>query len=194
LDLTVSNIDLPYPPIPFPGQIPLVWHKATGGVIGFFGNLDNAYMTTELGRGYGDVVILRGRLPTFPDTDNGGSVMGGGQVRYWSLCTNEQVTERVWACLADYQMAVNADREYTLIVSTAAARPSNATAECGFNWLPWGAAPDSFLIIRNMLPSPSFSQSIQGAAVGHEQADLGPYYPVAQYTTTAAVERMGCSD
>jgi hypothetical protein len=192
LDQTLTNIDLPYPPIPFPGQASLVWHKASAGFIGFFGNPDNAYMTTELGRGYGDVAIIRGQLPTFPNTEGGGSDMGGGQVRYWSLCTNEQVTERVWACLADFQVALSADREYTVVVSTAAARPSNATPRCGLNWLAWGAAPDSFLIMRNMLPSPSFTQSIQEAAVGHEQADLGPYYPVIQYTTTAAVERMGC--
>jgi hypothetical protein len=118
--------------------------------------------------------------------------MGGGQVRYWSLCSNEQVTERVWSCLADHQMVVNSDRRYTVVVSTPSARPSNATARCGINWLPWGAAPDSLLIMRNMLPSPGFAQSIQDATPGREPSDMGPYYPQSQYTTTAAVAALGC--
>jgi hypothetical protein len=137
-------------------------------------------------------VIIRGRLPSFPDTDAGEAVMTGGQLRYWSMCTNEEYTERVWACLADYQMVVNSQREYTVVVSTSSARPSNATARCGINWLPWGAAPDSLVIMRNMLPSPNFTQSVQNATAGHEPSDMGPYYPSSQYTTTAAVESLGC--
>jgi hypothetical protein len=48
--------------------------------------------------------------------------------------------------------------------------------------------------MRNMLPSPGFTQSVQNARTGHEQQDLGPYYPTSTYyaTTAAAEQALGC--
>ncbi len=192
LNQSIADVNLPRLPISTSATSPPVWHKASAGLVSFFSNPDNKYLTLLLGESLGDVVIIRGQLPTFPLTDQGQTTMGGGQVRYWSMCSNEEITTRYWGCIADYQMAINASRQYVVVVSTVAARPSNALQKCGINWLPWGPAPDSLLLMRNMLPSPSFTQSVQDAEVGHEREGMGAYYPAVSYTTKAAVERLGC--
>jgi hypothetical protein len=49
------------------------------------------------------------------------------------------------------------------------------------------------LLLRNMLPTPSFRYAVQNATVGTERQTLGPYYPVGSYyRTTADLEKLGC--
>jgi hypothetical protein len=54
-----------------------------------FPNPDNIYVATTVRHEPGQVVVVRGRAPTFPDTAAGDPITGDEQVRYWSLCTNE---------------------------------------------------------------------------------------------------------
>ena len=56
----------------------------------------------------------------------------------------------------------------------------------------WGPLSNSLLIVRNMLPAPTFLQAIQNVRIGFEAQDMGPYLPATTYTTTAAIEAMGC--
>jgi hypothetical protein len=210
------------PDRPYPGTDPPTWHKfyngltslaeltdngvtgtdvsgrATPGIMagtpggGFLDNPDNKYIFALLRPAAGTVALIRAALPTFPHTYQGQPVMGTGQLRYWSLCSNEAFTERFYACLADDQVATDSTGTYTLVISSAADRPPNARPACGINWLPTGPAPDTLLILRNMLPAPSFSNSVQAARYGHEAQDMGPYFPATHYTTAAAVKALGC--
>ena len=72
---------------------------------------------------------------------------------------------------------MNARREFTIMVSTAASRPANATTDCGVAWLPAGPAPTDGLLMRNMLPVPSFKQAIQRVERGHEGRADGRVLP-----------------
>jgi hypothetical protein len=118
--------------------------------------------------------------------------MGTGQLRYWSFCTNAATTQFL-ACAQDDQIPTDANGFYTIVVSTAAGRPSNATEACGVKWLPKGASPQSTLILRNMLPDPSFAQAVQNARQGNEQPTMGDFYPRGQYFLHAdAFEQLGC--
>jgi hypothetical protein len=81
----------------------------------------------------------------------------------------------------------------TYVISTPAERPANATSACGVNWLPWGPDARGLLILRNMLPAASFTQSIHNATLGNEAATMGHYYPRSRYSTTAAFAALGCS-
>ncbi len=207
---------------PLPGTNPPTWHKfyngltslaelsdngATGTSIsgqatppmmahtpggGFLDNPDNKYVFTLLRPGAGSVAVIHARLPTFPRTYEGQPTMGTGQLRYWSMCSNEAATERFYACLTDDQVVTDHAGNYTVVVSSAADRPPNARPACGVNWLPTGPAPDTLLIMRNMLPAPSFVDSVQAARYGHEAEDLGPYFPATSYSTAAAVQASGC--
>ena len=107
---------------------------------GFFSNRDIAYVFTGTSRGFGELLVLRGRAPTFADTRPGPAVMPSDQqLRYWSFCQYaEPATQRVIDCRSDDRVTVGADGFYTIVVSTAEQRPANATADCGVSWLPWG--------------------------------------------------------
>ena len=149
---------------------------------GLYSNKDTSYVFTHLSRTFGEVVVLTGRLPSFPATRDGQRFMADGQLRFWSLCTGEsRVTVRTPDCLAD--------------------RPGNARAECGMTWLDWGEAGDGagnpdygLLIMRNMLVSKDFAQAIQNVPrPGAEAQTMGPYLPQAIYASKAAIEARGCA-
>jgi len=184
---------------------PPAWHKFTslgsaltgdsslGGPEGGFGdNPDNKYVFTFFSQDFGQVLLLRAKAPSFPHTDAGEPVMGSGQVRYWSFCTNSQATN-FYACRQDEQVQTDQAGNFAVVVSTAAARPRNATGACGFTWLPSGPLNTSVLILRNMLPDPTFREAIQNTQPGTEAKVMGPYYPDGKYyATTADFERLGC--
>ncbi len=160
---------------------------------GFGENVDNKYIATKFSREFGAVMVIKGRMPTFPQTYAGQPRMGTGQLRYWSLCSENQGSQ-YYACRTDDEVPLAKGREYTIMVSPAASRPANATVACGVQWLPTGPLPQSILLMRNMLPSSSFAQAIQRIEIGKEQAQMGAYYPrAAYYATPGDAERaVGC--
>lgn len=169
---------------------PLTTSTASGG---FADNPDNKYLTTVVSSGAGEVAVIRGAMPTFADTYRGARRMPAGQVRYWSLCSEEFASGRFYGCLVDDQVPLRAARTFTIVVSPPGLRPSNAYRRCGIAWLPTGPAPDTVLLLRNMLAAPDFTRSIQAARYGHERDDLGRYYPTTTYRTRSQVEAWGCS-
>ncbi len=102
----------------------------------------------------GGVVVLRGRLPTYPATRGGEPVMAGGQARYWSLTgyrvprglewfevLNPDVPQGVAVhSVMDDELVLDAARDYTLVLSRPRDRPANATAANGVTWVDWGRA------------------------------------------------------
>jgi hypothetical protein len=197
------------------GTDPPIWHKFTNAVTsvvmvntnnpalgqqtdkllppgGFGDNPDNKYVYSTFTQDFGQVLALRAKAPTYPSTYDGEARMGTGQLRYWSFCTNTQATQ-VYACRQDDQIPTDKSGYYTIVVSTAAARPRNATSACGVAWVPAGPVPQSILILRNMLPAAGFSHAIQNAQLGTEEQTMGDYYPRGRYyATTADFERLGC--
>jgi hypothetical protein len=159
---------------------------------GFFENVHNAYVFTTVSRGPGEVVVFRGRAPTFAHTHAGEPIMGTGQLRYWSFCSNI-ITTQFLGCRNDTTIPVGDDGRYRIAISTKAARPANATDACGMAWLPSSAFPATQIIYRHMLPAPSFAEAIQRVRPGQEQAEMGEYYPVGTYyKSKEAVEALGC--
>ncbi len=169
---------------------------------GQYSNEDARYITTSINRGFGEVVVLRGKMPTFPATEGPRRTrMGTGQVRYWSLCQNETpTTTSVVSCLRDSQVPLTRKRRYTIVVSTKASRPKDARRECGVAWLPWGDFVDTlgregtgFLIMRNLLAAPRFKQAIQRITkLGTERDVMGAYFPKAGYTSRASFKAPRC--
>ncbi len=154
-------------------------------------NADNKYVAAYLSQEFGTVLALRAKLPKTPKTFNGEKTMGAGQMRFWSMCTGV-LTTQTFGCVVDKDVPVDKNRRYTVVISTAAGRPRNATAKCGVAWLPWGPVPKGIAIMRNMLPAPTFTQAVQNAQRGKEKQTLGPYYPVGTYSSKAAFEKRGC--
>ncbi len=130
----------PIPGGPLPGRNPPDWHKFTNlcqsgadlllgnaigdqvpqsgpnpcgefGTGGFLSNLDNAYVYSFISRGFGPIVVLHGRAPTFAATYPNARVMPRGvQLRYFSFCQNDPVSERYVACRRDDQIKRRARR------------------------------------------------------------------------------------
>lgn len=161
---------------------------------GFIENPDNAYVSSAAVWTHGKVLELRGRLPTFADTHDGVTTMPENvQLRYWSMCTNTVLTT-VTDCVIDDQVVSGPGRTYRIVVSKAADRPANAVTGCGVTWLEAGPTPVSALIMRNMLPDPTFAQAVQKSTVGTEESVLDAFYPRGTYYRTAQdYEAMGCT-
>jgi len=155
-------------------------------------NPANKYILAESVFAPGRVVVLTGKVPTFPDTRAGQSVTTASDMRYWSICQNLATgTYPVAACKADYQIPLTSDRSYTIVISAREDRPGNATTAYGVAWLPWGDTTyDGVIVLRNMLPATAFCCSIQNVDPldTPPYAVMGPYYPHAKYCTTAGFE------
>ena len=169
--------------IPLP-QLQQIGAQLPLGEGGFLNNLDNAYVTTPFARAYGDLILLRAKAPNWRGAP--GVPPGSEEMRYWSVCENEFVTQRYVACTADYQTTLDSDGYFTVAVSDPDVRPANATAAHGISWLPWGPFIDGLLIYRNMLPAASFAPAIQNIPQGTApQQVMGDYFPQATYCRPA---------
>jgi hypothetical protein len=151
------------------------------------------YVYSYLSQEFGKVVEFRAKMPTTPRTREGEPTMGGGQLRYWSMCTANRTTQ-TYGCAVDEDVAVDKDGYFTVAISTAANRPANAVPQCGVAWLPWGPDPKGIVFLRNMLPSADFDQAVQNATPGTEQQTMGEYYPVGRYYSTPSdfEQQVGC--
>ena len=164
---------------------------------GFYPNLDNHYIRAILNRKHGKVLILRGKAPTTPQTYNGGGVVEEGELRYWSLCSNQSfVNTRVNDCLFDEEIPIGKDGFYTIAISREEDRPRNANKECGIAWLPMADDGDgmfdedvTIIQFRHMLSAKDFDHSIQRVMKQDQLEDImGPYLPKTRYLMTNQVE------
>jgi hypothetical protein len=168
----------------------------------FYANNDARYMTGAVSFRYGQLVVIKGSLPTTPKTYRGEKRTKAGQLAEWDMCTIESfATTKTNKCLFDEQIPVKGKkRKYTIVVGQAKNRPSNAKNKCGVAWLP--ADPDgdgegrldsALLLTRNVIPSKGFKQAIQNVTTPYNAAKvMGRYYPRGTYTSKAAFQKLGC--
>lgn len=154
--------------------------RVDSGSGGFLSNVHNAYTSTGFARRYGSIAMVRAKAPSYRGQP--GVEFGQEQLRYWSLCGNEFATQRFTDCAADFQVPLDDQGFFTVVISDPADRPANATAENGFLWLPWGPYPDQLLLYRHMLHNPEFTEAIQNVEKGDALADvMKDFAPVGIY-------------
>lgn len=168
----------------------------------FYANDDARYMTGAVSFRYGQLVVIKGSLPTTPKTYRGEKRTRAGQLTEWDMCTIESfATTRTHRCLFDEQIPIKGkQRKYTIVVGQAKHRPRNAKRKCGVAWLP--ADPDgdgvgrldsALILTRNVIPSRGFRHSIQNVTTPYNAARvMGRYYPRGAYTSKAAFQKLGC--
>ena len=195
-DPNVTNlINLFGPATDLPPTVPLEF-KRPATVAGLYANRDNTYISAIVAHEVGKVVVVRGKAPTTPDTRAGESMATPSQLRYWSFCTNEYVKPYpVSACVVDHDAPVDASGYYTIVTSTAADRPANATLANGIAWVDWGSTSVNMLMLmRHMLPAASFAEAAQNVAPGQSaSAVMGEYTPVAVICDVATFESGGAA-
>jgi hypothetical protein len=172
------------------------------------GDPTTQYMVTYLSRKFGSIYVMRGKMPTFPDTyggpdASGPAIMLDTQTQYWSLVSCEAPPSgQVADGLTDRQVPLDSERNYTIVVSRPEDRPDNATDEHGIAWLNWGERGEGLddarnrtdfgmLILRIMANNPTWKESPNNVKEpGSEAAVMGPYLPHGEYTTKAGFEAL----
>ena len=175
------------------------------------GGGEGPYLVTYLSRKFGPVYVLRGKMPTFPNTyagkdGKGLATMPDAQTQYWSVVSCEAVPSgQVVDGLTDFQVPLDADRNYTIVVSRPDDRPKNATLKNEVAWMKWSPRgeglddprnrPDyGMLIMRMMANNPSWNERPDNITKpGTEAAVMGPYFPTGYYTTKAEFEAKGAA-
>jgi hypothetical protein len=172
------------------------WEGAAGGGA----NPLTVYMVTYLSRKFGPVYVMRGKLPTFPNTFPGLPTMPKQQVVYWSVVSVAAAPSgELWDGLYDMQLPLDQNGNYTIVMSRPEDRPKNATPENGVAWMNWGPGeglndprnrPDwGMLIMRFIASDPNWENSPSKITKpGMEEAVMGPYYPRGEYTDKASFE------
>ena len=176
---------------------------------GFGGDPETLFMIAYLSRAFGPVLVIRGKMPLYPDSyygedGNGLAVMTDWECRYMSLVMSEAPPSGMGTDgISDFQIPLDGDRNYTIVVSRAGDRPANATAENGIAWVDWGSKgeglgdelnrPDfGLLLFRFMHTNPGWQHDPQRIVEpGTEAAVMGPYFPRLSYTDKATFEAGG---
>lgn len=180
---------------------------------GFYSTIHNSYIYTFVNRQFGKIVVFHGKAPSFRDTSSPGQTVPSAptQTRYWSFCTGEGFsTTRTphGGCAADYTVPLDKDGYYTIVMSRAEDRPTNAKPNCGVAWINWGDNGDGTfdaygnlrnpdygdVIYRQLLADGSFTQAIKNIKKNADvESTMGDYYPQPEYVATKnAFEARGC--
>ncbi|MGK2932722.1 MAG: hypothetical protein ACSLFD_08135 [Solirubrobacterales bacterium] len=167
-----------------------------------YNNNDARYMTGAYSFKYGEVLAIKGRMPTTPKTLNGQKFTKGGQLVEWDMCGIQALTTtKTYRCRFDEQIPVKGEkRRYVIAFAKAGMRPKNAKRACGVAWLPadpqgdGAGRPDAgVLLTRNVLPAANFRKSVFDVTSPFTAEDeMGEYYPKGRYTSKKAFESHGC--
>lgn len=167
----------------------------------------------------GKIAILTGKLPTFPDTRKGANTMAKGQVRYWSIggYDNYYLSPLPGAAInmvADDQIVLDNQRNYTIVYSRPEDRPANATAANGVTWINWGPTSELGLMMRWVTVEPEWTfekapneknltwakTDWAGSAydstligINSQKAWMACYLPRVAYLTRAEFEALGAN-
>ena len=170
-------------------------------------NPDTVYQVGIFSLRHGEVVVIKGKMPSFPSTRRGNINWPSEQpeLRYWSLTTGGTAPSGLgWATVYDEEIPLNKYREYTVVMSRAIDRPCNATRKNGVMWIEFGDGEGYFIGARNWVNSvyirfqASAKKWIQSPnhipiptvdKPNPKDPDvMGKYYPMAEYTTKALFE------
>jgi hypothetical protein len=129
------------------------------------------YLSRGMELGRGKVVVLTGRLPSFPTTLAGAATMTAGEMRYWSLTgyhvptglalldalSPTAVIGLAVHSIVDEDLVLDASRRYVLVLSRPGERPRNATRESGATWVDWGPSSEVSWTLRWLTVGPEWT-------------------------------------
>jgi len=175
---------------------------------GFANNPDTKYMLMPFSFGLGEVLVVRAKMPTHPETRRGGDTLPEDpQVQYFSASTAASPPYGAgWDTVCDEQIPVDNDNNYTIVVSWAWNRPKNAVLENGIIWLDPGDGEGHYIGARNWVgllyfryqnPSKNWKQSPVNIPMPTTEnpIPLDPiimeeFYPRGEYMSKVDFEEM----
>ncbi len=175
---------------------------------GFANNPDTKYMLLPFSFGYGDVVVVQGKMPTHPATRHGNSTLPNDtQVQYFSVSTAAgPASGEGYDTVCDEQVPLDSDGFYTIVVSWPWNRPVNCSFKNGYAWLNPGNGEGHYVNARNWvgiiyirfqncnanwksspanIPMPTVQNPIP-----QDPIIMGQYYPVGKYVNNQFVEQF----
>jgi len=167
---------------------------------GLFANDANAYLSAFSDAPAGQILVVRGLLPTAPDTEDGQSVVGDFELRYFSITSN--LNEKPYPTIDgyyDHELPLDDAGYYTVVIARDGDVPSNATAANDVAVLSWGDGASQTVLIRNMLPAAAFAMAVQDVTPSSYGAPsdaatvMGEFYPQIGTCTPATFETAGAT-
>jgi len=153
---------------------------------------DISYLNAPYSRRSGEIFVVRARAFATPRTPDEPVYAPGKQIRGFTVTTYNFWAGIANSSLIDHQLARDADGFFTLVVSRAADRPRNATAEHGVTWLDWGPYLDGQITFRFLLRRDrALLQLREAITSGHASAEIAPYVPRAAHGTRDQFEKAG---
>jgi hypothetical protein len=176
---------------------------------GFGGDPETVFLMGFLSRAFGPVIVIRGKMPEYPDNwygpDGAGlDVMTDWECRYMSLIVSEAPPSGMGTDgLSDFQIPIDEDRNYTIVLSREEDRPANATDEHGVAWVDLGYKGEgidddqnredfAIILFRFMHTNPDWKHDPKKIVRPRtEEEVMGPYFPRMSYTDKATFEAGG---
>jgi hypothetical protein len=193
----------------------------TSGNTPYYPSEDNSYMAAAISRDYlqfpynYELVVMRFRTPTFPDTQAGVAPYAPAQVRFWSVCQNEPLLTSVVRCSPD-NAHVDRNGFATYVISDPSKRPpDDILNRWGARWIAWGALQPNdvmydiennaltsddglfyygLVLYRQTMADPGFTQSIENVsqlALNVQKTVMGAYWPTIGYCTRRTFQLSG---
>ncbi|MDP6978657.1 MAG: hypothetical protein QF570_08655 [Myxococcota bacterium] len=187
-----------FAPLPIPDHRGLCWPekystKPNWGLpYDILASADILYLVTPYTNRLGRVHVTRGRKFSAPNTPQEPVHTPGMDIRGFTV-----TTYNFWAgicedAVIDVDIPVDENGYYTIVVSTSADRPANATKENGVAWLDWGEYLDGQLTFRMLLSRDEKLVQLKHAIDTGEVADeIAAYVPQSRHCSKEAFEEKG---
>ncbi len=176
---------------------------------GFANNPDTKYLTFAYSFEFGKILVITGKMPSFPRTSSGESVADvNTQVKYFSVTTGASpVSGNGFMTVYDEKIPVDANGYYKLVISRPWDRPANATITNGVVWMDpdvgegadylGGRANFGSIYFRFQAPNPNWAESPANVPIPtiddpiqKESVVMGPYYPTGEYMSREDFEAL----
>lgn len=175
---------------------------------GFANNPDTKYMVILFSFGYGEILVVKGKIPTHPKTRNGENTLPKDpQVQYFSVSTAASPCYGAgWDTISDEEFHVDDDDYYTIVVSWPWNRPSTAIPENNVNWISPGDGEGHYEGARNWVgtlyfryqnPNENWKESPANIdiptlknPIPQDPYVMGVYYPKGEYMSKDDFERL----
>jgi hypothetical protein len=175
------------------------------------------YLGRSMNLGKNKVIVLTGKLPTFPNTRVGATTFNTAELRYWSLTTYDyNPLRKTVGCaissIMDDEVVLDKNRRYIIVYSRPEDRPVNATRDNGVTWVNWGPIADLGILLRWVSVEPEWSlpnnphernlpwakASSSGSQfdprltyTNDQKGFLGEYQPKVGYMASISFEKLG---
>lgn len=154
-------------------------------------NADVQYLSTVYSSRFGELLVVRGKYLSAPDTRKGESPALKKQVRLYNLCNYNFWNGSAITCLLENELLRDEQGYYTLVIASSSNKPNNLKSNSA-TWLDWGPYLDGQLSYRFVYRENPLVRAIaaglNGEAIAPEQNE---YVPRAVHCQRSVFEQGG---